>query len=95
MPPRNPTLRPKGELDRPVQARGQSHLASLAEAFCGVLIGFWISVLANRWLLPFWGYQVSMSQAIEIGLLFTWISILRSYLLRRLFNFFHISKHRG
>ena len=69
---------------------GQSRRASLAEAALNILIGFWISVLANRWLLPLWGYQVSMSQAIEIGLLFTWISLIRSYALRRLFNWLHI-----
>ena len=74
--------------------RGQSRKHSALEALLNILIGFWISVLANRWLLPIWGYQVSMSQAIEIGLLFTWISLIRSYLLRRLFNFFHISKYR-
>ena len=73
---------------------GQSRRASLAEAILNILIGFWISVLANRWLLPLWGYQVSMSQAIEIGLLFTWISLIRSYLLRRLFNFFHLTVRR-
>ena len=70
--------------------RGQSRKHSAIEAVLNVLIGFWVSVAANVWLLPLWGYQVSMSQAIEIGLLFTWISILRSYVLRRIFNKLHM-----
>ena len=69
---------------------GQSRRASLAEAFLNILIGFWISVAANIWLLPLWGFSPSIHQGIEIGLLFTLISLVRSYLLRRLFNWLHI-----
>lgn len=69
---------------------GQSRRASLAEAFLNILIGFGISVAANIWLLPLWGFSPSIPQGIEIGLLFTWISLVRSYLLRRLFNWLHI-----
>lgn len=68
---------------------GQSRRASAAEALLNIIIGFWISVLANIWLLPLWGYQVSMSQGIEIGILFTLVSLVRSYALRRFFNYLH------
>lgn len=79
----------------PRPTTGQSRRASLAEAILNVLLGFWISVAANIWLLPLWGFHPSVSQGVEIGILFTWISLARSYVLRRLFNFFHISNHRG
>ena len=69
---------------------GQSRRASLAEAFLNILIGFWVSVAANIWLLPLWGFSPSVSQGVEIGILFTWISLVRSYVLRRLFNWLHI-----
>ncbi len=69
---------------------GQSRRASLAEAALNVLLGFWISVLANIWLLPLWGFHPSLSQGVEIGLIFTLISLVRKYLLRRLFNWLHI-----
>ena len=85
-------------ISRPSPSRpttGQSRRASLAEAILNVLLGFWISVAANIWLLPLWGFHPSVSQEVEIGILFTWISLARSYVLRRLFNFFHISNHRG
>lgn len=74
---------------------GQSRRASLAEALLNIIIGFWISVLANIWLLPLWGYTVSLTQGIEIGLLFTLVSLLRSYVLRRAFNYFHITSKRS
>ena len=72
--------------------KGQSPRASAAEALLNILIGFWISVLANVLLLPLWGYQVSMTQGVEIGLAFTLVSFFRSYLLRRAFNFYHVRK---
>lgn len=72
------------------RARGQSRKASLAEAILNTMIGFWISVLANLLLLPLWGFQVSLTQSIEIGIAFTFVSIARSYILRRAFNFYHI-----
>lgn len=73
----------------PARPIGQSRRASLLEAFLNILIGFGISVLANLLFLPLWGYAVSPSAAFEIGLLFTLISLLRSYALRRLFNHWH------
>lgn len=72
------------------RARGQSRRASLVEAILNTMIGFWISVLANILLLPLWGFSPSLTQSIEIGIAFTFVSILRSYILRRAFNFYHI-----
>lgn len=71
---------------------GQSQRASLLEAFLNILLGFWLSTFANLVLLPLWGYTVSPLQAIEIGLAFTLVSFIRSYLLRRFFNFLHTHK---
>lgn len=70
--------------------KGQSRRSSAAEALLNILIGFWISVLANIVLLPLWGLQVDLRKGVEIGLVFTLVSFLRSYFLRRLFNYFHI-----
>lgn len=72
------------------RTKGQSARASALEALLNILIGFWISVGANIFLLPIWGYKVSLVQGVEIGLAFTLVSFLRSYLLRRLFNYIHI-----
>ena len=69
--------------------KGQSKSASLCEAITNVSFGFGISVLANFYVLPLWGFKVSPRASLEIGLAFTLISVLRSYLLRRLFNWYH------
>ena len=68
---------------------GQSRLASLCEAISNTLFGFGVSVLANFYLLPLWGFKVSPQASLEIGLAFTLVSVARSYLLRRLFNWYH------
>ena len=64
----------------------QSRLGSLIEALFNVLIGFAINWVANLWILPMYGFHVTGGQAFSMGLIFTVISVARSYLLRRFFN---------
>ena len=64
----------------------QSRLQSLVEAWANVLIGFAINMAANIVVLPAFGYNVTVSDAFGIGLVFTVISVARSYALRRWFN---------
>ena len=64
----------------------QSRLMSLIEAWANVFVGYWVSVAANYVVLPWFGFHVSAGQAIGIGVIFTAISLVRSYLLRRCFN---------
>ncbi len=64
----------------------QTRLGSLIEALFNVLLGFGISFVANLIVLPRFGYAVSATDAAGIGLIFTLISIARSYLIRRFFN---------
>ena len=73
---------------------GQTKRASLLEAFANILIGFWVSVGANMLVLPFFPHPGVFREAFLIGLIFTVISFVRSYLLRRLFNLFHIRTNR-
>lgn len=65
---------------------GQQKSHSVIESLFNVLIGFGISMVANMIVLPWFGFKVSLSSAFGIGVIFTLISIVRSYLLRRLFN---------
>lgn len=65
---------------------GQKKSHSFAEAIFNVVIGFIISFVANIIVLPWFGFNVTMSAAFNIGIIFTFISIVRSYLIRRLFN---------
>ena len=64
----------------------QSHWHSLLEAHANVAVGFGINYLANLYLLPLWGFEVRASQALGMGVVFTGVSLVRSYVLRRVFN---------
>ena len=64
----------------------QSKRHSALEAVANVAIGYLISVAANVVVLPLFGYAVSVADGFAIGLVFTAISLVRSYVLRRAFN---------
>lgn len=64
----------------------QSRLLSLAEAVANVIVGYGVSVLANWIVLPAFGYAVTLRDSFTIGLVFTVISLVRSYVIRRWFN---------
>lgn len=64
----------------------QTRLESLIEALINVVIGFGINWTANMLVLPLFGFHVTGGQAFGIGLVFTVISIARSYAIRRWFN---------
>lgn len=66
----------------------QSKMQSLIEAWVNVVIGFGINLIANLIVLPAFGYRVTVGDAFGIGLVFTVISIARSYFIRRWFNSF-------
>lgn len=64
----------------------QTKMGSLIEALVNILIGYWINFVGNMLILPLFGFNVTLAQNLQIGLLFTVISVARSYLLRRFFN---------
>ena len=64
----------------------QSRLMSLLEALANVLVGYGVAVLVQIVLFPVSGLDVSFRQNLGIGLAFTAVSIVRSFLLRRLFE---------
>ena len=64
----------------------QSRLGSFIEAWINVAVGFGINFLANLLILPLIGFNISVSQNLFIGVLYTIISVVRSYTIRRWFN---------
>jgi hypothetical protein len=64
----------------------QSRLMSLVEALTNVVVGFGFAVLTQIAIFPIFGLSVSLGQNLNIGAIFTGVSILRSYVLRRLFE---------
>lgn len=64
----------------------QTHLGSILEAWANIAVGFGINFCANLVILPFFGFSITAGQAFRVGLIFTVISLVRSYVLRRVFN---------
>lgn len=64
----------------------QSRLGSLVEAGLNTLIGFAINYTANLLIFPLFGFHISLSANLLMGLIYTIISVIRGYLLRRYFN---------
>lgn len=64
----------------------QSRLSSLIEALLNVAIGLSINFAANMLIFPLFGWQISASQNLALGAIYTVISVARSYVIRRWFN---------
>lgn len=71
---------------------GQSRFMSAVEVCSSIAFGFSISYVANIVILPAFGYAVTLSDAALIGAIFTVISIVRSYVFRRLFNWIDVRR---
>lgn len=64
----------------------QSKLGSFIEAWANIAVGFAINFTANMMILPHFGFDITAGKAFWIGVIFTVISLVRSYILRRWFN---------
>jgi len=64
----------------------QTKLSSFVEAWANIAVGFGVNFTANMIVLPWFGFDITASKAFGIGLVFTAISLARSYILRRYFN---------
>ncbi|WP_297858104.1 hypothetical protein [Elioraea sp.] len=65
---------------------------SLIEAVANVAVGFGVAVLAQVVLFPLFGLDVTLTDNLLIGAIFTAVSIVRSYALRRLFEAIRIRR---
>ena len=64
----------------------QSKLGSFIEALANVAVGFFIGVLSQHFIFPFYGIYIPVSTNFELAGWFTVISIARTYLIRRYYN---------
>ena len=66
---------------------GQSMRESMLETWTNIGIGFGINYAANLVVLPLAGLPVSAGGAFQIGVIFTAISVVRSFAIRRWYNY--------
>ena len=64
----------------------QSRTMSLVEAVTNVLIGYGVAVATQMLVFPLFGLHATLQENLLIGLIFTAVSLVRSYLLRRAFE---------
>jgi hypothetical protein len=64
----------------------QTRLGSLIEAIINVIIGFAINYTANMLIFPLFGFHISPGANFALGMIYTVISVARSYCVRRWFN---------
>ena len=64
----------------------QSRWMSLMEATTNIVVGYGLAVLTQMLVFPLFGLHASLDQNLAIGLIFTVVSLVRSYALRRVFN---------
>lgn len=69
---------------RPTQP--QSRLMSLVESVANVIVGYGVAVVTQILIFPIFGLHATLAQNLKMGLVFTVVSICRSFLLRRIFE---------
>ena len=64
----------------------QTRLMSLIESVANIVVGYGVAVITQLLVFPLFGLAASLSDNLVIGLIFTIVSLARSYALRRAFN---------
>ena len=64
----------------------QTKLESLLEVLINVAIGWIIALITQLIVFPLYGIQITMSDQLGISVVFTVVSIIRGYVIRRWFN---------
>ena len=65
----------------------QSRIMSAVESVANVAIGYGVAIATQAAVFPLFGIHATVGDHLAIGGIFTIVSLARSYLLRRLFNF--------
>lgn len=89
------TTRPKGlSKQRGRETDMQRRLVSFLEALFNTGVGFGLSIGVGVVVYPLFGHKFSIPELTGITTIFTLVSILRGYVVRRLFNWMHIKGWR-
>ncbi len=64
----------------------QSRWMSFVESVTNIVVGYGLAVLTQIIVFPMFGLQPTLAQNLKIGAVFTIMSIVRSYALRRVFE---------
>ena len=64
----------------------QTKKQSLIETLTSVFVGWLIGVILNMLVLPLFDYNITVVDSLWVSLIFTVVSVMRGYVIRRWFN---------
>ena len=64
----------------------QTKKQSLIETLTSVFVGWLIGVILNLTILPLFDYNITVVDSLWVSLIFTAVSVIRGYVIRRTFN---------
>lgn len=64
----------------------QTKLGSLAESLANIAVGLGVNLAANWIILPAYGMTLTAETNMKLGVLYTGVSLVRSFVIRRWFN---------
>ena len=73
----------------------QTRWMSLLEAVTNVLVGYGVAVATQWAVFPLFGLHATLQENLAIGLIFTAVSLVRSYVLRRAFEALRVRQLSG
>ncbi|WP_108483934.1 DUF7220 family protein [Oceaniglobus ichthyenteri] len=71
----------------------QSRLMSLVESVVNVIVGYGVAVVTQILIFPIFGLHTTLAQNLKMGAIFSFVSIARSFVLRRLFERIRVANH--
>ena len=67
----------------------QTKTQSATESAANILVGYLVSLCANFAIFPVFGWHITLEQNLIVGAFYTVVSFVRSYALRRFYNWWH------
>lgn len=64
----------------------QTRLGSLIEVCINIAIGFTINFVMNLTLFPLFGWHITVTENLLLGVIYTVVSVIRGYVIRRWFE---------
>ena len=77
-----------------MKEKGQKRLTSLTETIINLSVGYLLAVFVQILIFPLWGIEVSIAANFHLAAIFAVISLVRTYLVRRFFNWIHMKGHQ-
>ena len=71
----------------------QSRLLSAVESISNTMVGYVTAIATQLVVFPMFGIHIKLHENLMIGAIFTVISLVRGYIIRRFFNGLKLQKH--